>query len=96
MCFTFVLEILNGSVLIPLFTFRLITALRATPIPAIEEAKLRLVLDLEKNSCCAIAEYIPSKGLNEILSVGEVDRQRLCYQIGQTIVLDMLCNNGDR
>ena len=69
---------------------------RRADAPGASEGKLRLKIELEKGNCVAVVEYIRSKPIWELSRASEVDRQRLLNQIGKTMALDILVNNGDR
>lgn len=69
---------------------------RGADLPGASEGKLRLKLELDKGACVAVVEYIKSKPIWELSRASEVDRQRLLNQIGKTMALDILVNNGDR
>lgn len=65
-------------------------------IPVAEEGKLRLKIELDKASCFSVIEFVRSEPLVNFAKVTKLDRARLLGQIGKTMVLDVLVNNGDR
>ena len=69
---------------------------RRAGIAGASEGMLRLKIELDKASCVSVVEYIRSRPIWELSKASEVDRQRLLNQIGKTMALDMLVNNGDR